>query len=507
MISGNRFLLLRKMRFANEDNCTIPLSVQQFNACNASSSVEFDEREQLTFGLKLMLTIGGIILILFTTFGNGLTIVAILRDRNLRTISNTYILSLALADFLVGSFIMTFNLLYTIHFNGEWVFGHKFCYIWTYLDFVGCTASLTNVLVIAKDMHFTVTEPFRAFSTRTRTKAFQMIFTAWSVPAVFWFSVICTLRLSHNDTSTADSCILEWKPKYLVFIASFIIIYLPVICIIALFTKIIQALRFRVLTIRRNSRLSLSGNMIESRNLLTKPEVSPLSSRSKPSDTIIMSVINKPNRENLSRKWSSTGALNGKYSQHTEETELTIGRCQSESHLYISSCAIKLSWFELLPKDSFYIDNFQRKWNNKHTSNVQRPSIKEKIIVNHLPIIKTKKSAVTRRGSTPESMLFNNHYATNLRRVRHDSLQRSRIRQQMLAAKTLGLIATVLLLSWLPYAVMWPLKTYCSSCISQRAFDISYWTNYMNSFINPIIYFLRNRKFRTFITDRLNRFL
>jgi hypothetical protein len=53
-----------------------------------------------------------------------------------------------------------------------------------------------------------------------------------------------------------------------------------------------------------------------------------------------------------------------------------------------------------------------------------------------------------------------------------------------------------LLLCWLPFSIMWPIKTFCQECISQRIYDISFWTNYLNSAINPCIYCLCNPAFK-----------
>ena len=87
-------------------------------------------------------------------------------------------------------------------------------------------------------------------------------------------------------------------------------------------------------------------------------------------------------------------------------------------------------------------------------------------------------------------------YASLLRERRESTVARSRFRQQWRAAKTLGLIMVFLLLCWLPFAIMWPLKTFCPQCVRQRIFDISVWTNYLNSTINPFIYCIYNPHFR-----------
>jgi len=160
---------------------------------NLTLSFGLYDRKSLNPVLRMTATILLTLIIIFTSCGNLLTIAVMRFDRRLRAkpVSSLYIASLAGADLLVGAVVMTIMLLYTITFNGQWVFGATLCTIWTCVDYVSCTASLSNVFLIAVDRYQSVSQPLKAIRQRSRRRASWYVLGAWLTPAVFWILVIC----------------------------------------------------------------------------------------------------------------------------------------------------------------------------------------------------------------------------------------------------------------------------------------------------------------------------
>lgn len=98
-----------------------------------------------------------IVIILVIILGNALVVVAIARDRrNLGGLQNWFIASLAVADLLVGLFIMPLSL--TNELMGHWVFGDAMCQLWLSTDVLLCTASILNLVLISLDRYWSITK-------------------------------------------------------------------------------------------------------------------------------------------------------------------------------------------------------------------------------------------------------------------------------------------------------------------------------------------------------------
>ncbi len=72
----------------------------------------------------------------------------------------------------------------------------------------------------------------------------------------------------------------------------------------------------------------------------------------------------------------------------------------------------------------------------------------------------------------------------------------SRQQQQLRSIRTLGVVIIVFLFCWVPFCTFWPISAFCPNCISLPAYEYSYWAAYLNSTVNPWLYFLANRDFR-----------
>ena len=68
--------------------------------------------------------------------------------------------------------------------------------------------------------------------------------------------------------------------------------------------------------------------------------------------------------------------------------------------------------------------------------------------------------------------------------------------RHMHSLRFLGAVITAYMICWLPFCLFWPIVAYCPDCISDKVYMYSYWSAYVNSTINPMLYFAFQRDFR-----------
>ncbi|XP_032149049.1 histamine H4 receptor isoform X1 [Sapajus apella] len=94
--------------------------------------------------------------------GNAVVILAFVVDKNLRHRSSYFFLNLAISDFFVGVISIP---LYIPHTVFEWDFGKEICVFWLTTDYLLCTASVYNIVLISYDRYLSVSN---AVSYRTQ---------------------------------------------------------------------------------------------------------------------------------------------------------------------------------------------------------------------------------------------------------------------------------------------------------------------------------------------------
>ncbi|GFQ65756.1 5-hydroxytryptamine receptor 2A [Trichonephila clavata] len=151
-----------------------------------SSPLQVLQEPSLATVVCLALLLG--IVILTTVVGNLFVLTAILRDRNLQTVSNYLVFSLAIADLMVACLVMPMGAQYEV-MNQQWVLGAILCELWTSADVLCCTASILHLVAIAVDRFRAVTSIDYVQHRNTRRVGI-MIALVWGVAFLVSFAPI-----------------------------------------------------------------------------------------------------------------------------------------------------------------------------------------------------------------------------------------------------------------------------------------------------------------------------
>ncbi|XP_008836287.1 5-hydroxytryptamine receptor 2B [Nannospalax galili] len=121
-----------------------------------------------------------LVVIIPTIGGNILVILAVSLEKRLQYATNYFLMSLAVADLLIGLFVMPIALL-TIMFEAMWPLPLVLCPAWLFLDVLFSTASIMHLCAISVDRYIAIKKPIQANQYNSRATAFIKITVVWLI--------------------------------------------------------------------------------------------------------------------------------------------------------------------------------------------------------------------------------------------------------------------------------------------------------------------------------------
>lgn len=122
------------------------------------------------------------------TVGNVMVILVVLTTKHMRTPTNCYLVSLAVADLMV--LIAAGFPTITESFFASWVFGHYGCLCITYFQYLGINASSCSITAFTIERYIAICHPIKAQFLCTLSRAKKIIVFVWvftSLYCVMWF--------------------------------------------------------------------------------------------------------------------------------------------------------------------------------------------------------------------------------------------------------------------------------------------------------------------------------
>ncbi|XP_076835296.1 D(1)-like dopamine receptor [Brachyhypopomus gauderio] len=185
------------------------------------------------------------LLIVSTLLGNTLVCAAVVKFRHLRSkVTNFFVISLAVSDLFVAVLVMPWEAISAV--AGTWLFG-RFCGIWIAFDIMCSTASILNLCIISVDRYWAIASPFRYERKMTHRVAFMMIGVAWTLSILIsfipvqlnWHEAEEEEGAAANISDYSDNCKANLNRTYAIS-SSLISFYIPVVIMIATYTRIFR---------------------------------------------------------------------------------------------------------------------------------------------------------------------------------------------------------------------------------------------------------------------------
>lgn len=175
---------------------------------------------------------------LVTIIGNILVVVSFKVNRQLKTVNNYFLLSLAVADLIIG--VISMNLYTAYLVMDHWAMGNWACDLWLTIDYVASNASVMNLLVISFDRYFSITRPLTYRAKRTTKRAGIMIGLAWFVSLVLWAPAILLWQYFEGKrTVPSHKCYVQFlNEPTITFCTAMAAFYLPVTIMSVLYWRI-----------------------------------------------------------------------------------------------------------------------------------------------------------------------------------------------------------------------------------------------------------------------------
>lgn len=193
------------------------------------------------------------VFILVAIVGNMLVILSVVCNKHLQTVTNYFIVNLAMADLLLSIIVLPFSA--SLEVLGCWVFGRVFCNIWAAVDVLCCTASILSLCIISIDRYIGVKYCLKYPSIMTERRAVAVLLVVWVSSTVI--SVGPLLGWKEPPPVDDSICVITEEPGYALF-SSLFSFYLPLLVILIMY--------FRVYVVARRTTKSLEAGVKRERD-------------------------------------------------------------------------------------------------------------------------------------------------------------------------------------------------------------------------------------------------
>ncbi|XP_064483100.1 cholecystokinin receptor type A-like [Ornithodoros turicata] len=148
------------------------------------------------------------VIFLLAVLGNGLVIVTLAVHKKMRTVTNVFLLNLAISDLLLGVFCMPFTLAGVL--LREFVFGDLMCRLIPYLQAVSVCVSAWTLVAMSVERYYAICHPLRSRRWQTLRHARRTITAVWSASLAVMLPIALLSHLQPIRGTGKMKCREDW---------------------------------------------------------------------------------------------------------------------------------------------------------------------------------------------------------------------------------------------------------------------------------------------------------
>lgn len=442
----------------------------------------------------------------FTVVMNILVLYAVKTERKLHTVGNLYIVSLSIADLIVGVAVMPLNIVYLI--NHEWILGRPVCLFWLSMDYVASTASIFSLFILCIDRYRSIQQPLQYLKYRTKTRASVMISGAWLLSLTWVIPILGWHVFANGGVRSVPELMCETefhKVTWFKVLTAIFNFYIPSLLMLWFYAKIYKAVRehyqHRQL-INGSFQLFYGSKFVRNVKVLKKSK--DCARRQCPNGNLMVPET----------KFHShyTAVSNVFTQQKTSQEHFQIEDYEGQQgYNPCDNKVVKLHCFPLA-----IIKAHPEECRNYVT--VNRKNLKDQCLdtldVTDMSEDHTFAEAASciletsqvEENNTETVEGSETHVSGNLSYLKHtwqrfrthskQNIQGLHMNRERKAAKQLGFIMAAFMLCWIPYFVLFMVIAFCQDCFNHNFHMFTIWLGYINSTLNPLIYPLCNENFK-----------
>ncbi|XP_026876159.1 histamine H1 receptor [Electrophorus electricus] len=472
---------------------------------------------------------------LLTVIMNILVLLAVRKERTLHTVGNLYIVSLSLADLIVGATVMPLNLVYLL--EDAWKLGRVACQFWLVMDYVASTASIFSLFILCLDRYRSVRHPLRYLKYRTRGRATLMICGAWLLSMTWIVPILGWRVFAHVDRKPeleskcdTDFRFVTWF-KVLTAILNF---YIPSFLMLWFYSQIFIAVRehYKQWESLTSPRVQTDEDgTIQNSNQLQRSFY-----RASEKETLALRIYSQ--NEGMLDQYTLEQQFNSK-DTHEENSDILAEKKPKKrktSFFNISKHKIKNV------RDSNEISSVSQEEDIEDDTSSKQPSLplgflqheenaelRMFVSVNDCNVLVPNSVAnICEITSTTDvhkytTVLCNDEVAesptspwghngspqmdaSNALTLKQtwqrfcvqsrQCVENMRVHKERKAARQLGFIIGAFMVCWIPYFITFMVMALCKTCVHHDLHMFTIWLGYINSTLNPFIYPLCNDNFQ-----------